>query len=86
MLEIIEQDRAERRAMYMKLTKAELVEMLMNNQDALSRITPQQPVIPAANKGCVCPPGSEIGCGNYTCPRRNFLGQVPQTSNTRAET
>lgn len=33
MMNIIPQTREERQKMYMKLTKAELVEMLMNNQD-----------------------------------------------------
>ena len=36
MLQIIQQTREERIAMYMKMTKREIVEMLLNNQDAVS--------------------------------------------------
>ena len=38
MMNVIPQTREERRAMFMKMTKTELVEMLMNNQDALKTV------------------------------------------------
>lgn len=52
MLTIIKQTRDERIAMFMKLTKAELVEMLLNNQDLYTALllttamTVTRPAIP----------------------------------------
>ena len=41
MMHIVEPTREERLAVYMRLTKKELVEMLMTNQDALAKIPPR---------------------------------------------
>jgi len=35
-MRVIEQTREEREAMYMKMTKKKLIQMLMNNQDAIA--------------------------------------------------
>jgi arsenate reductase-like glutaredoxin family protein len=35
-MRVIEQTREEREAMYMKMTKKKLIQMLMNNQDAIT--------------------------------------------------
>ncbi len=67
MITVIKQTRDERVTMFMKLTKAELVEMLLNNQDCVAALTLQTAAHPP---GCVCPPGAEQGCGSQFCPRR----------------
>ncbi len=41
MMHVIEQSRDEKVTMYMKLSKRELVEMLLNNQDAVDRLLKQ---------------------------------------------
>ena len=67
MMTIVKQTREERIAMFTKLTKAELIEMLINNQDCVAALTQQ---VAAQPSGCVCPPGAEQGCGSQFCPRR----------------
>ena len=42
MYHVIEQTREEQRAMYIKLRKAEIVEMLLNNQEIVSRFFDKQ--------------------------------------------
>ncbi len=77
MLNIIKQTRDERVAMFMKLTKAELVEMLLNDQDCVAALTQQTAAFPP---GCVCPPGAQQGCRSTFCPRRaSPFYSVPNT-------
>jgi len=37
-MRVVEQTREEREAIYLKMTKKKLVEMLMNNQDAITNL------------------------------------------------
>ena len=72
----VEQTREEKLAMYMKLTKAELAEMLLNANAVLEALTAQPsspfPPQPGLALGCVCPPGAERTCGSTACPRKAF--------------
>lgn len=66
-MQIIQQTREEKIAMYMKLSKRELVAMLMTNQDLVTAQMYRQPVA-----GCACPAG--MICNGMLCPRRSFQG------------
>ncbi len=73
MMQVIEQSREEKIAMYMKLEKSELIAMLLTNQELVAGWMLRQPQqFVAAPMGCVCPAGTV--CGNNMCPRRTFPG------------
>ncbi len=70
MLNVISQTRDERIIMFMKLTKRELIEMLLNAQQ-LEQSGGGNYTTP---NGCICPPGAEQGCQSTFCPRRSLPG------------
>lgn len=35
-----------------------------------------QPVQPILTRGCVCPPGAELTCRGFGCPRQGFVGSI----------
>lgn len=74
MMQIVQLTREQRIEMYLKLSKRELVDMLMANQDLVAgyMMRPQVPALTATPMGCVCPPGTV--CANNMCPRRPFPG------------